>query len=224
MSHIRPEALPSGKAAIGQSLFSAADPILATPPPQATTRDNLWDEFIAATAAVSKRDFQLLVEDAGVPSNFLWGGAMRFGVAVIAPCDGGFYEIAEGSEGAFSAFILPALPLDDDGDDDLGDLIAFNLSEPDRWWVRRGTVPILNPVAILRAEIMRERLLVVSSPLAWLRGAGSGAVILDWQANLRLHLGGLSRGVAADSEKLARAIERRLAEPRRPTIYVREVA
>lgn len=180
----------------------------------------LFAEFVDMVANVRQRDFDIL-EAAGVPGAFLWHGPSRFGVAIVAPDAGGTYQLSEG--GGELAIVVPARPLAFD-DHDVGDLVAFYLSRPSRWWTRLGAVPLLSPDAILRAEVTRTPLRVFSTPLDWLRAGGDGIVILDWQVNLRFHLGGVGR-VNADTRRLGDAIDRRLREPTpRPEIYVRRAA
>jgi hypothetical protein len=95
----------------------------------------------------------------------------------------------------------------------------------DRWRRRAGLVPIMNPIAIDRAEIYREPLTLHASPLDWMRAGGAGCVIVDPTANLRLYLGGVER-INLDDLRFGAAIERRLIEPSPclPKIYVRAEA
>jgi hypothetical protein len=212
--------------AIGQSLLRGAHPSRRPRPTQAghsnvtDVGDDLLDEFVAATAAACRRDFELL-EGAGVPHDFLWLGPMRFGVSAIERHRGGLYTPVDGG-GEAAYYILPAMLLVEDGEEVkkvVGDLIAVTLSRPGGWWLRRGTVPILNPSAITRAEIMREPLMAFSTPIEWLRGGGQGICILDWGCNLRLHLGGVRR-ITADTAALKAAIELRLVPQHRPALRV----
>jgi hypothetical protein len=177
---------------------------------------DLWEEFTAAAAAVENRHFDWL-ERQGVPHDFLWHGAMRFGAAEIAPCNDGTYQPIESGQ---RAIIMPTIPVLSpaewqEGDDieDVGDLVAWRPEEPTRWWCRTGMLPVMNPGAVLGAEFYREPLKLWSSPLAWMRAAGEGAVILDPVANLRFWLGSVSE-ILADSHELGREIDRRLREPR----------
>jgi hypothetical protein len=135
-------------------------------------------------------------------------GPARFGLAVIEPTSTGTFEFGESGE---LAVIVPIVPLPAP-DDDLVDLVAWRPSDARKWWLRRGVGSLLNPGAVLHAEITREPLPVYSTPLQWLRAAGQGIVILDWSANLQLYLGGVER-IVPDSRALGEAIDRRLRAP-----------
>jgi hypothetical protein len=182
---------------------------------------SLANEFTTATATASREDFDGLVAQ-GVPSEFLWLGPMRFGVAEITTSNDTHQPIVGGKR----AIIVPAIARDDVdeivlGNVDPGDLIAFLPTDPSRWWCRTGACPFLNPIAIDRAEIYREPLALHSSPLAWLRAAGEGAVVIDQHVDLRLHLGGV-REIVCDDLALARQIDKKLkARVRLPRIRVR---
>jgi hypothetical protein len=98
---------------------------------------------------------------------------------------------------------MPAIPLaapweDGFGDDDVGDLVAFSTDTPQRWWCRCGSLPVMNPDAVRRAEIFRNALHVWTSPLSWLRHAGEGCVLIDPTADVRLLFGGVPKIIAED--------------------------
>jgi hypothetical protein len=187
---------------------------------------NLLAEFEAATEAVEPRHFDVLVS-AGVPRRFLYGGAMRFGIAAIET-DGDLYEP---SADGVRAFIMPAQPLLSPGDadfeiaPDIGDLVAWFPREPHRWFLRCGSAPLMNPAALEAAAWFRRPLSVESTPLDWLRAEGRGIVILDGAANLRWWLSGII-AVHADSIELGEQIDGRLRDPRAslPRVMVREAA
>jgi hypothetical protein len=167
------------------------------------------DEYVAATASAEPSHFDWLIAR-GVAKEFLWRGAMRFGVAEIVGDQDGHYQPMRGGD---VAYIMPARPLPDDfSDGDLGDLVAWLPRDPGRWWLRSGLAPIINPAAIERAVWLREPLAVSSTPLDWLRRCGAGVVILSRDANLRLWLGGVST-IHADCIELGEAIERRMRVP-----------
>ena len=186
--------------------------------------DFLLREFSAATAGVKRVHFDLL-EKRGVPHEFLWRNAMRFGIARIAVLSDGTYQPIEDG---MPAIIVPANPLlspaeFEEGDDinDIGDLIAWTPKQPDTWSCRTGTVPFLNGRAISAAEYRRERLKVCATPLAWMQAGGEGIVILDRRAYLPFWLGGLT-DIIADPPDFAREIDRRLEEQAaaRPRVLV----
>jgi hypothetical protein len=160
-----------------------------------------------------------------VPHDFLWRGAQRFGVHGIIPSNDGSYEPIDDGQ---RAVIVPTIPLlspveMEDGDDieDVGDLVAFLPSDPSHWWCRTGSMPILNPAAILGAEIYDEPLKVWSTPLDWMRASGDGIVILDPLAHLGMYLGSV-RQLICDTVELGREVDRRLRqpEPKMPTVMI----
>src|SRR5215469_11357030 len=153
--------------------------------PPMSARDWLFDEFASAAAAAGTREDAVL-RSLGVSGDWLWSGPARYGVARISLMPSGLYEPSEEGE---RAAILPAVPLES-GNEDVGDLIAFRPHDPGHWWVRAGNCPILNPDALLRAELLREPLVLHATPLGWLRAGGVGAVILT-RCDLRLHLGNI---------------------------------
>jgi hypothetical protein len=175
---------------------------------------DIADEFGAAAITATKTDYETLI-NLGVPRQFLYAGACRFGVIEIET-SGIYYQP---SAGARRAFIVPAVPLSW-GEDDPAELVAWLPDEPGRWWLRSGMLPLLNPIAVEEARCRRLPLWCRSSPLHWLRGAGDGVVILDRNADLRLWLGGVT-DIHADSGRLGDEIERRLrTPPARPRVLV----
>ncbi len=85
--------------------------------------------------------------------------------------NGEFYEPDPDGD---HAIIVPVM----DGDE-LVDLIAFDLPQPDRWWLRRGDTCLLGAAALdhlyLGAELQVRR-----NPLSWLQNHTEGCVVLDW--------------------------------------------
>lgn len=67
---------------------------------------DLAEEYALATAAAMRADYDFMI-DRGVPRDFLYGGACRFGVAKFDVADDGLYQPAPDGE---LAFLLPALP------------------------------------------------------------------------------------------------------------------
>ena len=185
-----------------------------------------YAEFTVAASQVQPRHFDWLQRQ-GVPHDFLWRGAQRFGVHGIIPSNDGSYEPIDDGQ---RAVIIPTIPLlspaewcdDDDVDlEDIGDLVAWFPQKPGRWWVRTGSTPILNADAIAGAEIFDEALKVYSTPLDWMRAAGDGIVVLDPVAHLGMYLGSV-RQLVCDTVELGREIDRRLRDPavRLPQIFI----
>jgi hypothetical protein len=170
----------------------------------------LADEFDAQAAAATREDLDALAA-AGVSRDFLWMGPARFGVAEIEADGDRTYQPIKGGTNTVIVPADPLPPLSDPAclDWDPGDLIAFRLADPSRWWVRTGAAPFLGFSAVEYAEHFRTPLRLWSSPLAWLRAAGDGAVILDPAIDLRLWLGSVGT-IHADGIELGEEIERGL--------------
>lgn len=180
----------------------------------------LDDEFLGCMLNAASADFHALVA-AGVPRDWLWTGAGKFGVANIQPRRSGLYDPDPDGR---PAVILPVYPLVQFEPSDVFDLVAFRPDRPTRWWLRQGLASILNPHAVERAACTfgkRESLKVWSTPLDWMRGGGEGIVILEDGIRLRSALAGVDEIVAGDLE-LGSAIERRMqAEYAAPRILVK---
>ena len=175
----------------------------------------LLSEWLSTSMAATRSDFEALIAR-GVSPHWLWLGTTRFGVCKIEPHSDGTYEPRPGG---LRAYIVPLIPLAPDTlieHHDLGDLIAFTLDAPETWWCCYSTIPLLNPEAAERARWFREPLHVWRTPLDWLRAQGSGSVILDWRASLRLWLDDVPEIIAQDLV-LGERIERRLVLPRART-------
>ncbi|WP_404379944.1 hypothetical protein [Caenispirillum salinarum] len=167
----------------------------------------MMDLFTSFAGAATARHHQALIA-AGVPSEWLYGGPARFGVA-RAVFAGPHWEPHEHGT---AVCVLPDAPLSRPGEpaDLMADLIAFRTADPARWWLLKGGAAILNPTARDLAEWHGEPLAVHASPLDWMRAGGGGVVVLDWTAHLPLHLGRVPL-VAADlalGERLDRALNR----------------
>ncbi|HLO76083.1 MAG TPA: hypothetical protein VK196_06480 [Magnetospirillum sp.] len=160
------------------------------------------------------------------------------GVARVAPADDGTYQPVE--DGKVKAIILPAqCPVSYSDFDaylaelaDLGgDLVAFDATNPLRWWTRWGLADALNPEAIVEAGTLQRPLTLFSDPLCWMRAAGAsgclnwraGAVVLDWRFADRL-LGNVP-AIVCDALPLAEKVENALSKlRRRPKVLVRREA
>ena len=73
----------------------------------------------------------------------------------------------------------------------IGDLLAFHLEEPDRWYLRRGEWGlVLGMDQFNEAMVTGSRIILHATPLQWLRAGCEGACPLDlaedWQGACRL--------------------------------------
>ena len=100
------------------------------------------------------------------------------------------------------------------------DLVTWPPSHPTRFRLRHGQAVVLGDVVARWAAATDRPLKVFSTPLAWLRGFGEGACILDWTAHLPFHLP--ARRLVVDDACLADRINRAMASP--PPVYEIKVA
>ena len=105
------------------------------------------------------------------------------------------------------AFVQPvwAPPL---GDRNFIDLAAWSRARPSEVFTRRGAGVWLGEESVWAAEFNRTSLRLHRSPLAWLKDAGRGAVILDTQ-EARFDLLGLST-IEAENVRHAETVDRLL--------------
>ncbi len=97
------------------------------------------------------------------------------------------------------------------------DLVAVHVDEPDRFWRRRGDALILGAAYLDIAAQEGEPIPVFRNPLTWLRSGGGGVVALDWDWVPDLLLG---HELIAEDLDLGTRLEAAL----KPEIWVRGVA
>ena len=97
------------------------------------------------------------------------------GVANVRPCTDGLY--VPDDDGQVIAAILPVMP-----DDELIDLVAIDIAQPDRWWRRTGLGTLLGEDNTIGLGIGNDPLLVHPGPHEWLLASGEGVAILDLYA------------------------------------------
>ena len=105
----------------------------------------------------------------------------------------------------------------------LVDLLAFDIDEPKRWWLRVGAGVILGSYWAEKADWLGEPLYLFGNPLSWLKAECQGAVILDWNC-AAWRLAGVKK-VIAETYELGCRIDKTFNRPLGlPEIRVREVA
>ncbi len=120
----------------------------------------------------------------GLPEDFLLGCGMP-GLAPIKPTDDGLFQFAEDG---LIAVIIPAYDTvpglvgarAERHVEELRDLVAIDVADPDRFWRRRGEVLVLGNAFLEIAAETRAPVPVFSNPMSWLRAGGAGIVVLDW--------------------------------------------
>jgi hypothetical protein len=95
----------------------------------------------------------------------------------------------------------------------MDDIAAWRPSDPCRWWLRRQIAVILGLEAVEIADWTHEPLRLLETPFDWIEAEGKGAVILRWDAPLRLYLPQRSK-IKCQSERLAHKLKAALAPPR----------
>ena len=158
---------------------------------------------------------------ADLPPDF-WFGAGLPGLAHIKPIRDGRFEFTEGGR---RALIIPAyagLPTSLDANperhlEELRDLVAVDLDRPERFWRRRGEALVLGNAYLEIARQDFEVVPIFSTPISWLRSAGAGVCILDWNFARDLLLG---HELLVEDLELGDRLEAALA----PEIFVMEAA
>jgi hypothetical protein len=151
-----------------------------------------------------------------------WVGAGLPGLATIRSTRDGRFDFANDG---LTAVILPCydcIPgmIDANAERHVGhlvDLVAVDLDQPDRFWRRRGEALILGTAYLEIARQEGEPVPVFRNPLTWLRAAGAGIVVLDWD---------YARDLLLDHELVAEDLDvaERLQTALKRDIWVREVA
>ncbi len=131
------------------------------------SRPDIWAELSAAMASVTPAHTDRLL-NIGVRADNL----PLCGVARIRPEAEDFYVPDEHSD---PAILLPVID-----DRQVVDLLCFQSSQPDVWWVRRGECPLLGGDCINELWL-GERLRLHKTPLSWLAGDDAcGVAVLQW--------------------------------------------
>ncbi len=152
-----------------------------------------------------------------LPADFLLGVGMP-GTADIKVTDDGRFEF---TEDGLTALIIPAydtIPgmLDANPErhvEELRDMVAVDLDYPDRFWRRRGKALVLGNAYLEIAGQEYEPVPIYRNPMTWLRGAGAGVCVLDWD---------YARDLLLDHELIAEDVDlgNRLEAILKPEIWV----
>lgn len=118
---------------------------------------------------------------------------------------------------------LVVTPLEEEGQ--TVDLIAFDIKEPDVWFLRTGAGWALGHAAIDAAlfgwDASDQRLELHATPFDWLRAGCSGACVTQWTPESRAAVRQVE-AIDVTSPKFARALRLELTRPPRiPEIEVR---
>ena len=150
-----------------------------------------------------------------------WFGAGMPGLATVTAL-GDRFEFTAGGK---NALIIPAyhvIPGTLDANpaahvEHLVDLIAVDLDHPDRFWRRRGDAVVLGNAYLEIAGETCAPVPVFKTPMSWLRAAGAGVVVLDWD---------YARALLLDLELIAENLELgdRLDAALGPDIWIMEAA
>lgn len=114
-------------------------------------------------------------------------------------------------------------PLEEDGF--TVDLIAFDIKEPDFWYLRSGAGWALGSEAVTAAaqgwDASDKRLVLHATPLDWLRSGCNGACVTQWTPESRSAVRQVD-AIDVTSPKFARALRLELTRPPRiPEIEVK---
>ena len=156
-----------------------------------------------------------------LPNNFNLGCGTP-GLANIRPTTGGHFEFADDG---LTAIILPAYDTipgllgarAERHVEELRDLVAIDLDQPDRHWRHRGDAVVLGNAYLEIASETCAPVPVFKTPLSWLRAAGAGICILDWDC---------ARDLLLDHELIAEDLDlgAALEDTLKSTIWIMEAA
>ena len=143
----------------------------------------LFSEYATTVRRIEGRHLLDLMS-LGAPWGF-WDNCGAPGVASIRALGEGRFDL---SENGCSVVILPVYdsetpawaPLERRFDG-LLDLLAFEPTRPDCWWLRRGQAVLLGSIYLPLVLDEGCALPLYSNPLNWLRADGEGVVVLDWE-------------------------------------------
>ncbi|MBA4754574.1 MAG: hypothetical protein H2050_07070 [Sphingobium sp.] len=177
----------------------------------------LWQEMAKATGRLSFRQAEML-RGLGVPVAGLIAESM-IGITAAEFDSRDFWTPVPTGK------IMIVTPLEEDGR--IADLIAFDPTDPDTWYLRTGTGWALGHDHL--DEISRNAgwpdtqqwVDLHATPLDWLRAGCTGACVTQWNAESRSRLRHHDR-IHVASSKFARALRLELTRPPRiPEIEVK---
>lgn len=182
----------------------------------------LNDELAKSIANVETKHIRHLIGLGVPPSAIAEIGARQpsFGVLRIEHGGDGLFWPAETG---FTAMVLPVLERSPRAClPSVVDLVAFRSARPSKWWWRIGAGALLGS-ELLSDHWLSDPLLVVSTPVAWLRAAGEAVCILNWDCS-DFELSPLRdrQELRCDTAELAAKLRDRLMKPKSvPRIVVR---
>lgn len=164
---------------------------------------DLVGEIMPAAWAMTQRPHQDRMAAAGVSPVAIYCSPPRlyghFGVC-RAQFHGNTYEPAPDGEPVI------VMGVSEHPEEPIIDHLAFQPSDPARWWLRLGQGVILGLHNARLALFKEEPILVHATPLDWLRADCWGCVVLDWEADLLSYLDGY--GILAADRRTGEALER----------------
>lgn len=111
-------------------------------------------------------------------------------------------------------------------DEGLVDIVAFEPSNPVRWYLRLGNAVLLGLHNARLALFEQVPVFVNANPLDWLRNDCHGVVVLDWKRDILSYLDGY--GILVDDDttrrRLQQAFKRHINIPEVRVMGVRDAA
>lgn len=141
----------------------------------------------------------------------------RVGVARVVTREDGTFE--PHPDGALHLIIAEGIPEPNLGWREIVDLIALRTDDPTQWWLRRDIVDLLGSDEIDRAAFAGLPLVLLPSPLDWLRAGCVGAVIVNWSLDPRSIFGAVDT-VHCTTEALRHRLRKRLEEVCKPRLRI----
>lgn len=176
---------------------------------------DLKSEMLAATARVrqSHLDRLMALGVPGIAIATLGGRQIPFGVGTVERLERGLYQPGDGPLHVLSPVYAAG---------EIIDIIAWRSDAPANWVWRTGLGWALGSDELC-PRWDNDPMPIHATPLDWLRAAGEGICILDWEA---AELGDLRTLDAIEADEwIAQRLTRALNKPRRsPTIIKRKEA
>ena len=101
---------------------------------------------------------------------------------------------------------------------DVIDVVAYFPEQPRLWWLHKGTATILGEEDLSRASYYDQPILLVETPLDWLRKQ-STACIVDWTCDPRFVLR-LVHEVRCSTSRLKNRLSARVSECTEPNFVI----
>ncbi|WP_146214612.1 hypothetical protein [Azospirillum thermophilum] len=162
------------------------------------------------------------------PARRLVGWSQVWADAGADGLSGAFEPVSDGPQPPgteiVKAFVVPVGASDPDTGmwAEVWDLVAFNLAQPGRWWLRSGLADLLGEDHVEACAESGAPVQLVATPLDWLRAGGDAACVLDWSRVDPRDVFARCRRVEPASPDVGRLLKTRLRQLARTPFVIGE--